>query len=48
LKDDSLEDKFQYITETGEQLICPDLSEGMSKSAEWLVNYLPPIIFDID
>lgn len=45
---DEDEDILYYINENGDKLICPDLSEGLSVSADWVSNYLPPVVFDID
>lgn len=29
-------------------MICPDLSDGLSTSSEWIAGYLPDVFYDID
>jgi hypothetical protein len=45
---DPLEDELFYIDEHGDEVLAPDLSIGMSKSADWLSTKLPPVEVDID
>lgn len=45
---DEDEDILYYTDTNGDKIICPDLSEGLSVSANWLSDYLPPVTFDID
>jgi hypothetical protein len=45
---DSFEDELYYVVDNETKIKAPDLSEGMSTSANWLVDHLPDLIFDID
>lgn len=48
LEYDSLLDELYVILEDGEKISCPDLSEGLSTSVNWVSDYLPPVSFDIE
>lgn len=45
-----MEDELFILTSSGdgEKMICPDLSDGLSTSSEWIAGYLPDVFYDID
>lgn len=45
---DEISDELSFVNSDGDKLICPDLSSGLSLSANWLTSYLPSLTFDID
>ena len=45
---DETDDQLYYLDDNGEKVLAPDLSEGMSKSDEWLCDKLPQPVIDFD
>lgn len=45
---DSINDELFIITNSGDRIQAPDLSEGTSISSSWIVDYLPDVCIDID
>jgi len=48
LEYDSLTDELFVKTVDGGKIKAPDLSDGLSVSSEWLIEYLPNLTIDID
>lgn len=45
---DDVEEVLYYIDENGEKFICPDLSNGVTESSDWLCDKLPAPFIDFD
>lgn len=48
LEYDPKTDELWTTTSDGSKILCPDLSEGLSESADWISNYLPEVFIDTD